>query len=185
MITREQLRSAAFPLFAERGVAATLLAQIAEAAGATESEVRAEFAEPVDLLLENDHYPRLLEIFLAESSELTPSGAWIVALDEAASAMDATTWQNETTRQRLVSIDPAIAEHAMPVALTAIELTRAAVAARTGLPIDSPKVAAFAGAMLGSIAAMPSGDFADPQSWIAAHAQTNETLGASLDKLLR
>ena len=185
MTTREQMRSAAFPLIAEHGVAGTTLAQIAAAAGTTEQEVRAEFAEPVALLLDNDHYPRLLEIFVAESAELSPSGAWIVALDEAASSMDAITWQNETTRQRLATSDPAVAEHALPLALAAVEATRAAVAARTGLPVDSPKVASFAGALLASVASLPSGEFSDPESWIAAHAAHNETLGVARDRLLR
>jgi len=182
---RESIRSAAFPLFASQGVAATTVEQIASAAGITAQQFLAEFHAPVDVLLENDHYPRLLEVFLAESPELSPSGAWIVALDEATRGMDATAWQNETTRQQLVTADPAAAPHAVPVALAAVEATRQAVATRTGLPVDSPKVASFAGALIGSIAALPSGDFPDPASWIAAHADNNETLGVALDRLLR
>ena len=185
MATREQIRSAALPLFERQDIADTSVAEIAAAAGIDEAEFYELFAAPVNVVLDNDHYARLLDIFVSESAQLSPSGAWIVALDEAASAMDATVWANESTRQRIVDSDPAVAPFLVPFGLSVMELTKQAVATRTGLPADSNKVAAFAGALIGSIAGMPSGSFADPQSWIAAHAGANEALGASLDKLLQ
>jgi len=181
---RETIRSAAFPLFAQQGIAQTTNAQIASAAGLTEPQVLDEFAAPVQIALVNDHYPRILELFVSDNPELSPSAAWIVALDEAISGMDAVAWQNETERQRIVERDPAVAPFGVEIGTQAVQMTVDAVAKRTGLSADSPKVASFAGALIGSIAGLPSGNFPDAASWVAAHAATNEAVGASLDKLL-
>ena len=184
MASREEIRSAAFPLFEKQGVAQTTAAQIADAAGISEAGLAAEFAEVSEILLHNDHYQRLLEIFVAEPAELSPSAAWMVAIEETASSMDDGTWQREATRQQLILTDPVVGEHAVPLSVHLIALTRAAVATRTGLPADSPKVGAFAGALIGALGTMPSGNFDGPATWIAAQAQAVEALGPSLDKLL-
>jgi len=182
--SREDIRSAAFPLFVKQGVAQTTAAQVADAAGISESRLAAEFTEVRDILLQNDHYQRMLETFVAEPAELSPSAAWIVAIEETASRMDAGTWQRESTRQHLILTDPVVGEHAVPLSVHLIALTRTAVSTRTGLPADSPKVGAFAGALIGALGTMPSGDFDGPPEWIAAQAQAVEALGPSLDKLL-
>lgn len=185
MASREDIRSAALPLFAKQGVAQTTAAQIAEAAGVTESEVLAEFGEVRTILLRSGLYLRLLDTFLEVPAELSPSAAWVVAIEESAKDVDAVEWQNDATRQGLLASDPIVGEYAVPMAMGVIALTREVVAKRTGLPVDSPKVAAFAGAVIGPMGTMHSSEFASPAEWVAAHAAAVEGLGPSLDALLR
>lgn len=183
--TRDAIRTAAFPLFLDQGVEQTSVEQIAEATGITEQELLEHYSTPADILLVNDSYHRLLAAFVGEDASLCPSAAWIVAIESAAARMTEATWQNEILRQRLIATDPVVGPHAVPLAMDLIESTRVAVAARTGLPVDSKQVIGFAGGLIGAISSMPSGAYPDPESWMSALAESVELLSPSLERMLR
>lgn len=181
---RETIRSAAIPRFLSSGIEGTSTAAIAEAAGVTEAEVIDEFGSPAGIALATDHFDSILTAFVEAPAELSPSAAWIVALDEATAEIDAPTWELDKTLHQVIVADPAVAANAVAAITRLRETTRAAVSARTGLPLDSPKVAAFAGALLGAAAGTPTTDFEDAASYIKAHADAFDVLGPALDRLL-
>ena len=181
---RETIRAAAIPRFLSSGIEGTSTAVIAEAAGVTEADVLDEFGSVVGIALATDHFDSILTAFVEAPAQLSPSAAWIVALDETMSEIDADMWSVEQARQKVVAADPLVAINAMAEIGRLRSSTLLAVSSRSGLPVDSPRVTAFAGALLGALTGTPTTDFKDAASYIQAHADSFDILGPALDRLL-
>lgn len=181
---RETIRAAAIPRFLSSGIEGTSTAVIAEAAGVTEAEVLDEFGSAVGIALATDHFDSILTAFVDAPAGLSPSAAWIVALDETMSEIDTQMWNVEQARQKVIAADPLVALNAITEIGRLRTSTVLAVSSRSGLPVESPKVSAFAGALLGALTGTPTTHFEDAASYIQAHADAFEVLGPALDRLL-
>ena len=145
---------------------ATTVDQIAELAEVSQSTFFRYFPTKEDVVMHDRYDPLLLADFRAQPAELSPIGALRRTMRSVLGGLPADELARERQRATLIISVPELRPRALDNLAASLEPFTAAVAERTGRPVDDSAVRALTGAVLGvSISAMlaasedPSADY--------------------------
>jgi AcrR family transcriptional regulator len=179
--TRAAIQQEAMRLFRERGYDGATVEDIAEAAEVSPSTFFRYFPTKEDVVLRDDYDEQLLEVFLAQPSDLTPLQAARTALHSLggiAGSLSAEERELERVRMVLTFSVPEVRARWITELVRAFRTLAEAVAARAGKPPDDVRVRTFVGAVIGVMLVAMEPLIEDPdQEWTEFLPAIDEALG--------
>ena len=149
--TRATIREEALRLFREQGYHATTVEQIAAAAEVSPSTFFRYFPTKEDVVLQDDLEPLLAEAIEHQAPELGVVAAVRAAFRTVITNLDEQQWNRIREQAELSMTTPEVRARAMDDFARTLRVMTEAVARRTGLSPDDPRVRTTAGAIFGTI----------------------------------
>lgn len=149
--TREAIQAHAIRLFTEQGYPETTVEQIADAAEVSPSTFFRYFPTKEDVVLYDRLDQVLIESFLRQPAGLTPLQATRAAMRDAYEHLSTEESEREQSRQQLIFTVPEFRSRMIEQFVETMSVLAEAVAKRTELDRDDPRVLVFSGATFGAI----------------------------------